>query len=127
MNKCLLLFLLLPLCASALEPEPRQTWFTGTYTDLCYNKDGSDLLGMELMIIPSSAGYSVVVQIAEGGAPYTTVVPITIQGKTASFTLPFGGPYGGMRFEGKLSRTSLAIKWQSGEQETLKRGPSYWQ
>lgn len=100
---------------------------TGVYSNLRYNQEGGDLLGMELLVVPSEAGYKAFVQIAEGGAPYTAVVPVAMAGTQISFTLPPGGAYGGLRFEGELKGASLVISSPAGVQETLPRGKSYWQ
>jgi hypothetical protein len=129
MRNLILLILLLPVCTLSQDREPVRDQVTGIYSDLHYNKEGGDLLGMELVIVPSQSGYTAFVQIAEGGAPYVTTVPFIAKEALVSFTLPQGGPYSGKRFEGKLSESSLAIKSQTGSQATeiLKRGPSYWQ
>lgn len=100
---------------------------TGVYSSLRYNHEGGDLLGMELLVVPSTAGYTAFVQIAEGGAPYTAVVSIAVEGSRISFTLPSDGAYGGVRFDGELKGASLVISSPAGTKETLRRGKSYWQ
>ncbi|ULU25745.1 hypothetical protein [Dyella terrae] len=100
---------------------------TGVYSNLRYNQEGGDLLGMELLVIPSEAGYTAFVQIAEGSAPYTAIVPLAVENSQISFTLPLGGAYGGMKFDGELKATSLVIKSAAGANETLRRDKSYWQ
>jgi hypothetical protein len=82
---------------------------------------------LQLLIVPGPSGYSAFVQIAEGGAPYTAIVPIHIAGDKVSFALPPGDEYGGIKFEGTWNKTALTIKWPAGTQEVLKRGRSYWQ
>lgn len=100
---------------------------TGVYSNLRYNQEGGDLLGMELLVVPSGAGYKAFVQIAEGGAPYTAIVPVAVENSRISFTLPREGAYGGMSFDGELEGASLVIKSAAGANETLRRGKSYWQ
>jgi hypothetical protein len=127
MRSWLYLALLLPICVSAADADAAKDTVTGIYSDLYYNQEGGDLLGMELLIVPGPSGYSAFVQIAEGGAPYTAIVPIHIAGDKVSFALPPGDEYGGIKFEGTWNKTALTIKWPAGTQEVLKRGRSYWQ
>jgi hypothetical protein len=103
---------------------------TGIYSNLTYNKEGGDLLGMELLIVPSvgaKPAYSAFVQIAEGGAPFTALVPVKVSGSQIEFTLPTGGAYDGAHFVGTLNDAGLIIRWSHGAEERLKRGKSYWQ
>lgn len=107
----------------------------GVYSNLHYNKEGGDLLGAEVLIFPANAsnGFSALVQLAEGGAPFAALVSVIVTGSKVEFTIPEGGPYGGLRFSGTVSRTELVGRWSSGsafgggERERLKRGKSYWQ
>jgi len=83
---------------------------------------------MELLVIPTKAGgYSAFVQIAEGGAPFTRVVPFFVEGSRISFVIPLEGAFAEMRFEGELKGTSLIISLPVKEKQTLRRGKSYWQ
>jgi len=104
---------------------------SGIYSDLAWNDLGGDLLGMELMIVPRESkgdlAWSAFVQLAEGGAPYTAIVPLTISGDTIEFTLPPGEVYGGLHFTGKISSTDILLNGPSGQVEVLRRGKSYWQ
>jgi len=107
----------------------------GVYSNLHYNKEGGDLLGAEILIFPSKGPttFSALVQLAEGGAPFSVLVPVLVTGSKVEFTIPEGGPYGGLRFSGSVSRTELVGRWSSGsafgggDREQLKRGKSYWQ
>ena len=109
---------------------------TGVYSNLSYNKEGGDLLGVEILIFPSKdpTGFAGLVQLAEGGAPIAVLVPVHVSGLQVEFTIPQGGTYAGLRFSGTLSRTELVGKWSSGnafggsgDTERLKRGKSHWQ
>lgn len=104
---------------------------SGIYSNINYNTEGGDLLGMELFIFPSNTGpqlkYLVLVQIAEGGAPFAALVPLIIKDKTIEFTLPSGKHHSKERFTGKFVDGVLVIHWSSGTEEHLKRGKSYWQ
>ena len=102
---------------------------TGTFSNLRYNSEGGDLLGLEILIVPApgdNVGYVAFVQLAEGAAPYSTLVPATVTGTHIEFALPKDGPYKGMKFSGTVGATELTGSWSSGNREVLKRGKSYW-
>jgi len=86
---------------------------------------------MELLILPGrngpNGGYTVFVQISEGGAPFTAIVPLKVSDASIEFTLPAGSNYSGMHFAGAFKGSELVVKWSSGTEEHLKRGKSYWQ
>lgn len=104
---------------------------SGIYSDMSYNAEGGDLLGMELMIVPTpEGGYTAFVQIAEGGAPAVALVPLTVSGSRIEFTMPGTGGH----FVGVITGDSLVGHWTEGQlsstggkEEHLKRGKSYWQ
>ena len=98
---------------------------TGIYSNLHYNVEAGDLLGMALLIIPATSGYVACVQVAEGGAPFIAVVPISINGTQVQFTFP--PSYGGQHITGSFSGGKLVLHWPKGQQEVLSRGKSYWQ
>lgn len=123
------------LASSAVAQDAKQH-VTGIYSDLYYNKEAGDLLGMELLVVPgpstTAPDYTVFVQIAEGGAPYTAVVPFIVQGSHIEFTLPTGDPsYSGMHFVGVLTKSAVVLHLEKGnekgEEESLGRGKSCWQ
>lgn len=108
--------------------EPR---ISGIYSDLAFNNEAGDLLGIELMIVPRESkgdlAWSVFVQVAEGGAPQTALVPLTLIGNKIEFTLPSAEPTGGMHFTGTISSTEIRLNTPSGQVKILRRGKSYWQ
>jgi hypothetical protein len=118
-----MLFAFIGFAAVALAQESR-TRVTGIYSDLHYNGEAGDLFGMELLIIPSKAGYVACVQVAEGGAPFVAVVPIFVSGAQVQFTMP--ASYGGQHITGSFAGTKLVLRWPKGQQEVLLRGKSYW-
>lgn len=127
-------FFLITLCllaSATFAAEPQTKRITGIYSNLSYNAEGGDLLGMELLIIPSGHGpevaYSVFVQIAEGGAPFSVVVPLKVTGNKIEFNLPSGGVYSGEHFVGMFKGSELVVRWSQGTEEHLKHGKSYWQ
>jgi len=102
---------------------------TGTFSNLRYNSESGDLSGLEILIIPADGdrlGYAALVQLAEGGAPYSALVPVKVKGTHVEFALPKDGPYHGMQFSGVVSANGLAGTWSTGNHEVLKRGTSYW-
>lgn len=109
---------------------------SGIFSDMQYNDEGGDLLGMELFIVPSgNGGYSAFVQIAEGGAPTVALVTLDVNGSNIEFTIPKTIPaYGGEHFVGVVSGEGIVGHWATGQlsstgekEEHLKRGKSYWQ
>jgi hypothetical protein len=119
------------LAAAPVSAQAPTQRLSGIYSDLKYNTEAGDLNGMELLIVPRESGgaaaLSAFVQISEGGAPYTAIVPVTVNGSQLDFTLPPGGMYGGMRFVGTIGPGELLVRWSSGQTEHLRRGKSYWQ
>ena len=128
MRYLFLAVLTLLLAASPAFAQTSAPKITGVYSILHYNEAGGDLLGMELLVFPAKAGgYSAFVQIAEGGAPFTRVVPFFVEGSRISFVIPLEGAFAEMRFDGELKGTSLIINSPVSEKQTLRRGKSYWQ
>jgi hypothetical protein len=128
MRHWFLAVLILLLTVSPAFAQTSVPKITGIYSSLRYNQEGGDLQGMELLVIPEKAGgYSAFVQIAEGGAPFTAVVHIFVEGSRISFVIPVEGAFGERRFEGEMKGTSLVIGSPNGAKQTLHRGKSYWQ
>ena len=103
---------------------------SGIYSNLYYHEEAGDLIGEEIMIIPSKEGYSALVQIAEGGAPYAALVPVSIKGLKIEFTLPRDGMYSGAKFIGSFQEGFIVGQFSNGmygKKVKLKKGKSYWQ
>ena len=115
---------------SAAAPPGANSRVTGTFSNLNYNREGGDLLGMEILIVPAQGdrlGFVAFVQLAEGGAPRSALVPLKVDGAKVEFTLPTDGTVPEMHFSGVVSKTELVGTWShGGEREVLKRGVSYW-
>jgi hypothetical protein len=124
----LLLVILIFAAPSAASAGER---VTGIYSNLTYNDEGGDLIGTELLILPREgddhADYTVVVQTAEGGAPFVAVAPLKTSGDKFEFTLPRESADPGAHYTGKFDRQGLTLKRSGGTAEHLKRGKSYWQ
>jgi hypothetical protein len=131
-RKGLTLVALALLAAGAFAGTAKAPRVSGIYSNLHWNAEGGDLLGIELFVVPRDTGsgepaWSVFVQIAEGGAPCAAVVPLTVTGDRIEFSLPKGGSCAGLHFVGTLSPTEITLRWDAGTVEHLKRGKSYWQ
>ena len=101
---------------------------TGTYSSLKYNSQSGDLLGYEILIIPTDTGFKGVVQVAEGAPGQVYVVEILKRGSDISFDMPLG-PGVKESFSGHVTRNFLVgdISSSSGKEHIqLKRGISYW-
>ena len=96
------------LSATAWAAEPRPT---GIFSDLTYNSEGGDLLGAELLIVPGPVAF---VQLSEGDAPFTALVPVTISGAKIEFHVPgyTGAP--NLRFVGTLDAQGISGSWFDG-------------
>lgn len=120
----------LVLCTvAATASSATQTSIRGIYSSLRYNSEGGDLLGMELLILPGhgDSEWTVVAQIAEGGAPCVSVASLRVTGENVEFTLPKEGQCGEIHLRGKLTGQDLEFKAGFEQIEHLKRGKSYWQ
>jgi len=136
MKQGILIFTSLIL-ASLVPANAATTRVSGIYSDMYYNEEGGDLLGMELMIVPTNTngGYSAFVQFAEGGAPTVAIVSLDIDGTKIEFTIPKEiAIYGGDHFVGVVKGDGIVGHWSNGQpaftggkEEHLKRGKSYWQ
>jgi|SRR5215469_8025043 len=116
------------ICTAAPPPAP-QIRITGTFSNLTYNSEGGDLLGMEVLIVPAEGdrvGFVAFVQLAEGGAPRSALVPLKVDGAKVEFTLPQDGAAPELHFSGVVSKSELVGAWTHGEREVLRRGVSYW-
>jgi hypothetical protein len=105
---------------------------SGIYSDLAYNSESGDLGGMELLVIPGGEDKNGLIwraffQLAEGGAPYSTVVTLVVHGTALEFTLPPGDELAGLHFTGTISNTEIVLNTPAGQVEHLRRGKSYWQ
>jgi hypothetical protein len=125
------LALLAVLSPATRADSAKPARLTGVYSNLRFNGEGGDLLGMELLVLPRRSGagpaWTVVVQIAEGGAPCAGMAPLKVTGDKLEFTLPKGGECDDLHFTGTFSATEIVLRWDSGTVEHLKRGKSYWQ
>lgn len=129
--RAIVLTILWAWASGTIANEQKMARITGIYSDLVQSQESGDLSGMEPIIIPSNNSvktpYTVFVQIAEGGAPRTAIVPLTVNGLVIEFDFPEAGSMLKEHFVGVLIGNKLVVRWASGSEEELKRGKSYWQ
>jgi hypothetical protein len=102
---------------------------TGTYSNLYFNSEGGDLLGVELRIAATRNGYQGVLQFAEGVPEDLILVDLQVKGQEIQFVIPESSPYAGS-FSGVVRNGVLTghFKYKNiGAQDiVLKKGKSYW-
>jgi hypothetical protein len=119
---------------SAAEPPARghSSSPTGLFTNMTWHAGGGDVVGVEVFVVRTRAGYSAVVQTSEGVPEVPRVVPADVEGNRITFALPLGD--GLVRFSGTVSPTGLEGAFTGGRLSErpdgrliLPRGKSYWQ
>lgn len=119
------------LCALVASAEEKgELSISGIYSNLAYNDESGDLQGMEVFIIPRNGpanAYQAFVQVAEGGAPTTFLIPVNVTGGKIEFTLPQDGSFPTEHFFGRVKEQELVLHQDKEKEEHLKRGNSYWQ
>jgi hypothetical protein len=104
---------------------------TGTYSNLQYNEEGGDLLGMEIKIVPVTGERLQAVVLVSDGAPAPMVlVDVHVSGRSITFKVPRNEFDDAWSFHGSISAKGLTgiITHGSGakEQVTLPRRCGYW-
>lgn len=106
---------------------------TGIYSDMSIHEESGDLLGIEVFVVLSTKGYSVVFQSSEGWPAVPVVAPAKIEGDTIAFDLPPHCAYAG-RFTGTVTEEGITGTFSEGRLGRdgnkiirLKKGKSYWQ
>jgi hypothetical protein len=119
------------LQAPPLSAAPRSPRVSGIYSNLQFNREAGDLLGMELLIVPRDSdvpnSYTAFVQVAEGAEPYSAALPFILRGKMFDLVLPSGERYSGERLSAEFVGADITVRWRNGHEERLRRGKSYWQ
>jgi hypothetical protein len=120
--------ILLAFCSAGVPAAGQKAAVTGMYSNLEYNEEGEDLLGIEIYLVAGDRGYFAVVQCAGGGPVTPVVTPVDISGAEISFKLPEGQPECGTSFSGTVSREGLRGRFM-GEKEDrwLPRRKGYWE
>ena len=123
-----LLGILVPLLVFPQASAKKKQQLTGIYTDMRYNEEGGDVLGMELYLVYGCRGYFATVQCAGGEPSKPVTIPVQISGNGMAFRLPEGLPECGISFTGVI--TSKGLKGRFDGEATdrwLPRKNGYWQ
>lgn len=109
--------LFLAFCLVAIPAVSAQTGVTGVFGGFSANKVSGDLDGMRVAIFHAGTGYHAIVQIPQGGVeePEPVYVPVTVKGKTVSFTVE------SVKYSGTVTALGLKIHAEGDPSETLKR------
>lgn len=99
---------------------------TGIYSNMHYNEEGGDVLGIEIFLIYTAKGYFVVFQSSEGEPTVPLVTNARISDSHIEFVLPRESNYSG-KFTGRLIANGISGRFEGGDSITLKRKKSYWQ
>jgi hypothetical protein len=126
---CLIAVVSLFVLLSGASATPAGKDVVGTYTNLKFNQEGGDLLGVELRIVRTKKGYQGVLQFAEGRPEELILVDVQVEGKRVKFSIPDDDPNAGS-FSGVIENGALTghFQYKSGgvEDVVLKKGKSYW-
>ena len=105
---------------------------TGVYSDMEFNFESGDVVGVEVVLVFSRKGYFVIFQNAEGSPSVPVVVPARVEAGQIQFDVPFGENVS--VFNGSISREVIVGEFSGGvlskEGRSLFVIPkklSYWQ
>lgn len=122
------LILLALIAASYATYAAHPVKLTGTFSDMQYSQESGDLIGHELHIVFTNAGYEGTYQIAEGEPSKLMLVNIRFSGDQISFSV-LTGRYAGS-FVGNINSKGVTgvFTYKSGATEKidLPRRNSYW-
>lgn len=119
----------LVLCWTPISACAQQTAVRvpGTYSNLEFNEEGGDLLGIEIKIVPVDNHFQGAVLISEGEPQPMILVTVNVRGSSVDFDVPGRD---GWKFSGRLTSKSLSgtITHVSGglEKVVLLRRCGYW-
>jgi hypothetical protein len=126
-----ILYLSIPQIAQATGSKPS---ITGIYSNMDFNEEGGDVLGIEVFLVYTSKGYYVVFQSSAGEPTVPIVVRAKINKSKIEFSLPQSSKNYSGRFLGKITPSEIKGSFEleqigpHGEKEIiLKRKKSYWQ
>lgn len=124
----LILGILVPLLVFPQASTKKKQQLTGIYTDMRYNEEGGDVLGMELYLVYGGRGYFATVQCAGGAPSRPVIVPVQISGNRVTFRLPESLPECGISFTGVITAKGLKGRFEGEETDRwLPRRNGYWQ
>lgn len=100
----------------------------GTYSSLQYHNESGDLLGYEILIIPTDIGFKGIIQVGEGAPGEVYIVKVTNNNGQIQFDIPLGTG-ASSNFSGHVEGQYLVgdVSSPSGKEHVkLRRGMSYW-
>lgn len=119
----LVVMMIFSVCAHADSKR-----ITGTFSSLQYNDESGDLLGYEILIIPTDLGFKGIIQVGEGAPGEVYIVKVTNNNGQIQFDIPLGAGVAS-KFSGHIEGGYLVgdVVSPSGKEHVkLKRGISYW-
>ena len=120
----------LVVMAPSFAAQP-QVGPSGIFSSMHLNEESGDLGGTELLVLPGPGdkpGWRVLVQISEGGGPYSELVPLEEVGDHFEFVLSADSGFPERHFSLKITaHEAILTTLPSGRAEHLRRGKSYWQ
>lgn len=133
-SKVFILVVCLPtLLLGAQRTQKSGAKTTGIYSDMYYNEESGDVVGVEMFVVYARGGYYVVFQESEGVPDPPVVVAALVQSDTITFVLPADKGRQD-RFRGVISPWGITGTFNSGRVNyegshtfKLKRKESYWQ
>jgi hypothetical protein len=122
------------LQAGAAPPtsHPPKIQIAGTYTNLEYNEEGGDLLGIEVKIVPVGGRYQAAILVSEGSPSPMALVDVTVKAQEVRFHVPQSGrdSDNSWNFRGTVTSRALSgvVTHASGTEEQVKltRRCGYW-
>src|SRR5258707_45416 len=121
------------IAALAIAPGPVSAAdgnLAGIYSNLSYNDEAGDLLGVEMMVVPTDSDhYAIFVQCAAGGLPETELTQSVQSGATLSFRMS-ADLCGRGRYQATVSWKGMRLQYLERKGDPpifLKRKKSYWE
>ena len=131
MKTIILAFLILtffPTSQSLAVVRTHQVY--GVYSNMQYNEEGGDLLGMEIFLFFGDQQYYALIQISEGAPSKPQLLPFMLV-EDDDILIEYQDDSIIKKITGNIHKDELVVKihykTHTTEPVTLKRGQSYWQ
>ena len=118
------------LLAQSGLAQPVPQGITGIFSTLRVSEQSGDIVGVELMVLGSSSGVSVVVQGSEGAPGTPLVLPAALRGSVVQFDVPPSCACGMLQgtYRAEIDEGGITLAGPSGGgARFLPRGDSFWQ
>jgi hypothetical protein len=128
MKRALLAIFLVSCTATAVAARVEESKITGMFSNLEYNKESGDLLGIEIYLVYGGRDYFAIVQCAGGSPAPPVVTPVEISGTEITFKIPEVQPECGTTFTGTVSKEGLRGRFMGDTAERwIPRKKGYWE